>query len=293
MRWASLGRAWILTVIAGLPLVAWAAPGDPLVVSGDGVNIRTGPGVDNSVLLRVYRNEPVVEVAREGEWIQIKLPERGLAEGWIHQSLVTAPGGAAVAPAPEPAAAPDTTTAPEPETAPAIVIETPAPAEVAVAPPATEPAAPAAPLVEAAPEVAAAPAEPAAGPGDTSDGDTVVAAAPPAAADGAAAPAAEAPQQVAATTGGAIDRFRESVRFINERAVAAAGIELFTDVRPGDDGTVQVVATDAWANVPEGGQQSFMNTLLSRWLAAAGGTGALRVQVVDANGLVVRESSTP
>ena len=42
--------------------------------------------------------------------------------------------------------------------------------------------------------------------------------------------------------------------------------------------------------VPEGGQQSYMNTLFDRWQAAAGTAGRLRLQVVDETGQVLRRA---
>ena len=78
---------------------------------------------------------------------------------------------------------------------------------------------------------------------------------------------------------------------LNDRAVAAAGVDLFTEVGPAGDGAVQVTATEAWGVVPEGGQQSFMNTLVR---ALAGGRRRhepLRLQIVDDTGQVLDERS--
>jgi hypothetical protein len=94
-------------------------------------------------------------------------------------------------------------------------------------------------------------------------------------------------------TAAALARFRETVTNLNERALAAAGVDLFTDVKALGDGVVQVTATDAWTVVPEGGQQSYMNALLGHLLAATGGGQPLRLQVVDRTGQVLREQSGP
>ena len=80
---------------------------------------------------------------------------------------------------------------------------------------------------------------------------------------------------------------------LNERALAAAGVDLFTGVTPAGNGTVQVTATEAWGVVPEGGQQSFMNTLFGHWQAAAGAERPLRLQIVDETGQVLDERSGP
>ena len=100
-----------------------------------------------------------------------------------------------------------------------------------------------------------------------------------------AAPAGDEPASVT--------RFRDSVQYLNERALAAAGINLFTDVRAAGGGAVQVLATETWSMVPEGGQESYMNTLFSSWSAAVGGNQPLTLQIVDPSGQIVMERSGP
>jgi hypothetical protein len=68
---------------------AVAAPGDPLVVTSDVVNVRAGPGTDNPVLFHVARAQQVVELTRSGNWVQVQIPDEA-ADGWIHQSLLQA-----------------------------------------------------------------------------------------------------------------------------------------------------------------------------------------------------------
>ena len=85
MRWAAL----VGSCIALLANLALAAPGDGLVVTGDRVNVRAGPGTEYRVRLQVFRQEPALELARDGEWVQVELSGRG-EEGWIHQSLLQA-----------------------------------------------------------------------------------------------------------------------------------------------------------------------------------------------------------
>jgi Bacterial SH3 domain len=226
MRFASLAGSLMVL----LSSAALAAEGDQLVVTGNGVNVRAGPRAGAPVLLQVNRNDPAVELGREGEWVEVRLPARD-TKGWIHGSLLSVrqPASAAAASQAPPAPA----------------------AEPAPAPPAT----------------AAAPAPSPAGPTGS--------------------------QLAAVDSSDALARFRDSVAYLNNRAVAAAGVDLFTGVKPAGDGVVQVTATDAWTSVPEGGKESFMRTLFDRWLAAAGGTQALRVEVVDRTGEVLREKSGP
>ena len=87
--------------------------------------------------------------------------------------------------------------------------------------------------------------------------------------------------------------FRGDVSELNARAVAVAGVELFTGAEAADGGTVQVMVTQAWDLVPEAGQRSYTNALFDHWRAAAGGAEPLRLQVVDPSGAVVSEKSGP
>ena len=89
--------------MAAFATAAMAGPGDPLVVTGDVVNVRAGPGTGNPVLFHVSRDQQVVELVRTGDWIQVQVPGQA-ADGWIHQSLLEVPREASPAPqAPEPA----------------------------------------------------------------------------------------------------------------------------------------------------------------------------------------------
>ena len=85
MPWAAV----VGSCIALLATLALAAPGDGLVVTGDMVNVRAGPGTEYRVRVQVFRRERALELARDGEWVQVELPGRGV-EGWIHQSLLQA-----------------------------------------------------------------------------------------------------------------------------------------------------------------------------------------------------------
>ncbi len=222
MRFASLaGSLMVLFSSAAL-----AAEGDHLVVTGNGVNVRARPEAGAPVLLQVHRDVPAVEMAREGAWVEVRLPSQDTS-GWIHSSLLNPVNGAgppATAATPAPAAGP----APEPAAGPAPALPKSADAHLAAV--------------------------------DSAD---------------------------------ALARFRDSVTYLNNRAVAAAGVDLFTGVKASGEGSVQVTATDAWTTVPQSGQESFMRTLFDRWLAAAGGTEPLRVQVVDPKGQVLMEKAGP
>jgi len=89
----------------------------------------------------------------------------------------------------------------------------------------------------------------------------------------------------------AVKSFRETVAELNDRAVSVAGINLFNDVRSTGGGSVQVLATETWASVPEAGQNSYMNALFDRWQAMANGLGPLSLQIVDPDGQIIMDRS--
>jgi hypothetical protein len=92
---------------------------------------------------------------------------------------------------------------------------------------------------------------------------------------------------------GELARFRETVSYLNERAVALAGTDLFAEVKPGPEGAMQVTATDAWSDLPPAGRQSYANTLLARWAATKVSAGPAILQIVDPSGEVVMEKTQP
>jgi hypothetical protein len=225
-----------LVSCACLSLPALGAEGDVLTVTGDNVNVRTGPGVDRSVSRQVDRDQRVIEIARERDWIHAEIEGAGGAEGWIHGSLLT-----------------------------------PALPEVAQAKPSDE-----------------APPE-ATGPAATAVPDD----APEPASDAAPAPDTIAPAAASGVDPADLQRFRDSVEYLNSRALAVTGVDLFTQVEPLGGGAVQVGATDAWASMPPAGQRSYANTLLDRWAAATGSSEPVKVQIVDDSGQVIMEESKP
>jgi hypothetical protein len=209
---------------------AFAAEGDALLVTGSNVNVRAGPSTEAGILAGVHVDEPAIERRRQGEWVEVELPNRDVL-GWIHDSLL---------------------------------------------------------------DQAASLAAPQRQGGQRRPGDAggEVAALDPGAVgagDAATIPAATTDESDASPLG----RFRREVAYFNDRAVAAAGIDLFTGVAPLGDGGVQVVTTDAWAIMSEPGQQSYLNALFERWQAAAGAGQALRLQIVDASGALMMEKSGP
>lgn len=230
-----------------------AAPGDPLIITGDGVNVRSGPGTSSSILLRAYRNQEAIELGREGEWVRLEIAGTAGQEGWIHSSLLARPGGAPL-------------TADDEEPAPPAITAREEPA------PEAEP-----PETVMVPELS-----------ESAAGGTDIAVAPPEAGTGSVAPGAGP-----VMAGPEVARFKESVDYLNKRAMQVAGVDLFTDVEAVDDLTVKVGITDAWTTVPPAGQRSYLNTLLDRWSAANGGTSPVTLQIVDPDGQLLAEETRP
>ena len=265
---------------------ALAAAGDTLVVTGDAVNVRFGPSTNTRIRQRVSRDQQVMELQREGDWVRVEIIDGDGREGWIHGSLLAAPDAEPLVAAPPAAAAPGDV---RPSERPGVA-ETAAPAEAAPAPAEGEAA-----DAETAEGAATAPGEVAviAPETVTAAGETLPAVGLP------AAPAAEAPATIEPAAAPPHDeaaelaRFRESVDYLNSRALSVAGVDLFTDVEPAGNGVVQVAATEAWATIPPGGQQSYANTLLDRWAAARGYGGPVSVQIVDSSGEVLLERTRP
>ena len=92
---------------------------------------------------------------------------------------------------------------------------------------------------------------------------------------------------------GELARFRETVSYLNERAMALAGADLFAKVEPGPEGEMRVIATETWSSLPPGGRQSYANTLLDRWAATKASAGPAVLQIVDPSGEVVMEKTRP
>jgi hypothetical protein len=235
---------------------ALGATGDVLTVLGDHVNVRAGPGTDSGVVMQVSRNQRVVEIGRQGDWVHVEITGAGGATGWIHDSLVASPHRETLAPP----AAPDSS------------------ADQASMPP----------LAAAEPTDAPAPAQPAEEVSDASVArpEPLKTAAAPLRETEALAP--DAPIEIKAVD---LQRFRESVAYLNSRSESLAGVDLFSAVESLGGGTVQVGATDAWASIPPAAQRSYASALLERWAAATGRGDQVKVQIVDESGQVLMEQS--
>jgi uncharacterized protein YraI len=98
---------------------------------------------------------------------------------------------------------------------------------------------------------------------------------------------------VGESDGTPLGRFRSEVAYFNNRALAVAGVDLFTGVVPLGESGVQVVTTEAWATMSEPGHQNYLNALFARWRAAAGADQPIRLEIIDQSGALMMEKSAP
>lgn len=84
-------RSFILAalLLAGLfPSTANAAPGDELVIIDTIVNLREQPSTDAKILLKLAQDRRLIEIRREGEWVEVYTDRDDIGAGWVHASLL-------------------------------------------------------------------------------------------------------------------------------------------------------------------------------------------------------------
>ena len=69
------------------PMWLSAAPGDFLYVTGDRVNARDGPDAGHAVLTRLTRHVQVVEISRQGGWVEVGVLSI-CRIAWVHQDYL-------------------------------------------------------------------------------------------------------------------------------------------------------------------------------------------------------------
>ena len=70
------------------PQPAFSAPGDDLIVTGSIVNLREKASTDSRILLKLKRDEILIEVKREGDWVEVFTDRSDVSSGWMHNTLV-------------------------------------------------------------------------------------------------------------------------------------------------------------------------------------------------------------
>ena len=68
---------------------SFAAMGDTLIITGDIVNLRTAPSTDADTPIKLLKDQKVIEIQRQDEWVEIETGRDDIKTGWVHKSLVS------------------------------------------------------------------------------------------------------------------------------------------------------------------------------------------------------------
>jgi hypothetical protein len=274
--------AWLAPTLA-LTLVlsgpAAAAPGDALQVNGSNVNVRTGPTTEAAVARKVQSGQRVIERRRRERWIEIEVVDALRSIGWIHDSLLE-PADPVIAEAPVPVER-GQLRAMRHNVIRRAALPTPADRIDRLKGEQRAGQLPSARIESGVIEPGSI--EPGAGHPRSTARHVF-----PIAASGAGAPGSELllSGRTPATLidADAMRVFQECVAYLNRRAEAVAGIQLFNGIEAIGGGVVQVVTTTDWGGVPPAGQQSYLNTLVDRWATANPDGGPASVMLVNKGG---------
>ncbi len=66
----------------------YADTDDELIVTGDIVNLRAAPSIDAEVLLKLVKDNKVIELQHMDEWIEVNTQLNDIKTGWVHESLL-------------------------------------------------------------------------------------------------------------------------------------------------------------------------------------------------------------
>jgi hypothetical protein len=87
----NLGRFLQVAILSSIPLMtavpAMAEIGDVYRVTGEKVNLRSGPSDTATVRSTVERCDQMIELRRDGGWLGVRVARTG-EEGWIFRDLV-------------------------------------------------------------------------------------------------------------------------------------------------------------------------------------------------------------
>ena len=80
--------AGVIAALLGLVAVSLnAAPGDLWEVKQYSTNVRTGPGTDHSIAFQSARADVLMELERDGDWLEIRAV-RTQRQGWVRDDLL-------------------------------------------------------------------------------------------------------------------------------------------------------------------------------------------------------------
>ncbi len=279
-QWPQIGL--LLLLVSGE--TALAAPGDPWRIAGDHVNLRREPTTAAEIKLQLGDGVQVIERARRDDWYQVEIIDRDGVTGWVHSSLLR--GEVTVTPAAKPAVThqPDLAVRKAAVTRPAVPFIAPDEGVIIdemlnhVKRRKKLPREPDMPTTKHSGREIIGPV-PIRKPGDQSRVPTELM---------MASSDAEGIVDLEA-----MEAFRDSVSYLNNRAWSVAGIKLFSEIEPIGGGVVQVKTTDDWFEVPKIGQKSYMKTLLDRWSSAKADGGPAGIMLVDTKGDLLMHQTKP
>jgi SH3-like domain-containing protein len=82
-RFTSFACCMVFSLIFSQSIVA----AEFVSITGDAVNVRSGPGTNYPIKMELFDGYPLKVVTTQGEWLQVVDFEND--EGWVHNSLVT------------------------------------------------------------------------------------------------------------------------------------------------------------------------------------------------------------
>jgi len=85
-RFCTLAVVLTITALGGLLSASQVAAADYVSVTGDNVNVRSGPGTNYQVSMELFAGYPLKVVSTQGDWLKVVDFEND--SGWIHKSLV-------------------------------------------------------------------------------------------------------------------------------------------------------------------------------------------------------------
>ncbi len=270
---------------------ASAGKGDPWLVDGDYVNLRRAPTTSAEIKRQLSKGVEVIERARQGDWHQVEVESQGGVIGWVHNSLLRRE--VAVRPA----------SLPTPKAPAALALRD------AVVDKGASPDKASNPIIPADDDIIikemlnhvkrrqALPSEPKVKPRIGQSGREIIGPVP----IRKPGDQSRVPTELVLASSDvkglvdieAMEIFRESVTYLNNRAWSVAGIKLFSEIEPIGGGVVQVKATEDWFEVPAIGQQSYLKTLLDRWSSAKDDGGPAGIMLVDADGDLLMHQTKP
>ncbi len=65
-----------------------AVAGDKLIITGSIVNLRTAPSTDAASPIKLLKDRIVIEIQRQGDWVEVSTNREDIKTGWIYKTLI-------------------------------------------------------------------------------------------------------------------------------------------------------------------------------------------------------------